>query len=147
MDTIRIKEISSASPTAEVASLALAMRERSRGEINIQRLKKQLLAAGEAVVDEEYADFWKGLEGAGIGSLKGARFKWHYSLKEVAKAAINSGGKPKKAPYIKPMAKAQVLRTTLITIGLRRGDAILSIPSEATQDELKIVSDAVLRCR
>lgn len=145
MDTIKIKQVGSASPTAEITSLALAMATRNArgGVTNTRRLKRLLLESKHRVVEEDYKAFWRGLEQAGVGSvLKGSRFRWHCALREVAKVAIEG-----KAPDVRvsPDTEAPVTRSIILRIGLKVGDVVCSLPSGLSKEELKIVSEALLK--
>lgn len=94
LDGSKLKAIAHSTPTAEITVTSLALRERLRHSSDIQRTKSQLIRDGEKIVDADYMKLWKDLQDAGIGSIiygrKGRpdRFEWHYSLKSVAKAAL-----------------------------------------------------------
>jgi hypothetical protein len=119
LDGSKLKAISHASHTAEVTMTALAMRERLRNFSDITRTRNQLIREGEKIVDADYMAFWKGLQDAGVGVIvygrkgKPDRFDWHYSMKKVAKAALEGtnetaekiGGNVKKKAA-DPVAKA-----------------------------------------
>lgn len=94
MDNVKLKEITNASHTSIITMLLLALRIRDRGFSNITATKEQLIRMGEKVVDEDFLKFWRDLQTAGIGSIvygrrgRPDRFQWHYSLKNVARVAI-----------------------------------------------------------
>ena len=111
IDSETLKRISNANPTAEVVTYVLAMRQRIRAFSDLRRLKISLIRSKERIVESDYQQYWKDLEQAGFGSIvrgrngNSDRFAWHYSLKEVAKAAIE--GKPTEARKI----NSNVLKT------------------------------------
>jgi hypothetical protein len=122
LDGGKLKAIGHASHTAEVTITALALRERLRHFSDITRTRMQLVRNGERIVEEDYMKFWKSLEDAGVGVIvygrkgKPDRFHWYYSLKKVAKAAIegtneevekvNVASKTKAKNFIRPQKKA-----------------------------------------
>lgn len=106
LDNNKLKEITNGSNTSVVTMLYLALRQRARNESNVTTTRDQLIRMGEKVVDEDYEKFWKSLEEAGIGSFivgrrgNPDRFKWNYSLKNVARLAIEG-----KEEQIKELSK------------------------------------------
>ena len=90
-----LSSIAHTSHTATVTATALAMRDRNRSFSDVTRMKRELIKAGEKIVEAEYYEFWKDLSAKGIGSLiygrngSGDRFEWHYDLKKVANSMIN----------------------------------------------------------
>jgi len=98
LDGNKIKQITNATPTAEVTMMSLALRQRMRPYSNLRQAKMQLIREGAKVVDKEFVQFWKELEDADVGSLvygktgQPEKFQWYYNLKTIARAAIE--GKP-----------------------------------------------------
>lgn len=90
----QVKNVTDANATATATMIVLGFRERARSVTNLGRIKAQLLEMKENVVDKDYFQFWRGLEEAGAGSIilgrrgKQTRFQWNYSLKDVARGAI-----------------------------------------------------------
>jgi hypothetical protein len=78
-------------PTAEVVSLYLAMRERHRERLNLPRLKAALIAGGDKINTKDYEAYWSALAQQGLGVvIRGPRgalrwFHWKTTLKEVQK--------------------------------------------------------------
>lgn len=114
LDGAKLKRIGQASHTAEVTMTDLAMRERLRHFSDIVRTKNKLVRSGEKIVDSDYMAFWKGLQDAGVGSIvygrrgKPDRFEWHYSLKQVAKAALEGTDEAVEKISIAPRVKQKV---------------------------------------
>lgn len=109
-----IKSIANGSETAKTVFDVLSKRRRFRRQTNLNKLQQMLMDQGCLIVEDDYINLFKELETKGVGSLivgrKGNpnRFKWNYSLKSVAKAAIGNDNveqfEPlgKKAPVITP---------------------------------------------
>lgn len=101
MDTLT--EIAKETETAKNVFALFQARERFRRETNLGRLHRTLIEDGKKVVDEELVILFKKLEALGIGTLvigrgnRFSRFKWHYNLKDVAKAAKADKKLPSKA--------------------------------------------------
>lgn len=129
----KVKAICNASHTAEVVITSLGMRERLRLNSDIMRLKTQLVRGGEKIVDEDYLQFWKDLEIAGIGKIalgrkggKPVRFTWYCNLKDFAKVAIE--GKNIDLQYIetKNQVKSAKSQKPLIDKPLVEKPAVLA---------------------
>lgn len=131
MNTEKLRTIANSTPTAETVILSLATRERDRSELNLQRMKTQLLKSGEKVVDKDFAQLWLDLQSAGIGHVvmkkgKPNRFDWSYSIKQIARSLINNTPielsrveskaviKPKRVP--KPEAPQVVIRRVFVQL-------------------------------
>lgn len=177
----KLREIAHANPTAIVTMTALAMRERLRHVSDIPRTKNHLKRQGEKIVDADYMKLWKDLEAAGVGSIIYGRrnvpdrFEWHYSLKKVAKAAIegtnelvekldtNQKGNvidmPKKKqsrPKLSEAEKSQRAKQAeevktasgekLVYIQLRDNyDLELKLPMDLNKDDVEIITRALNR--
>lgn len=94
LNSDKVKQATNSSSTATTTMVLLAIRQRARNFTSMGKIKNQLLQMGETVVDKDYKTFWKDLENAGAGSIilgrrgRETRFEWSYSLKDVAKIAI-----------------------------------------------------------
>lgn len=142
-----LSKIGSSSESAQIVMNTLAKRERFRRESDLTRLKRDLIKQGSKVVDEDYMQFWKGLEAEGVGSIihgrkgKSDRFKWNYSLKVVADAA--KLGSAQEVPELsnKPITKAPANRVKGRPIGsVNRGRLFnLPITLTVTKEELKAI--------
>lgn len=94
LDKEKLKKITNASHTATVAMVMLGFKQRAHSFTNLASFKSKLAAAGEKVIDRDYMDFWRGLESAHVGSVvlgrrgKQTRFEWDYSLRQIARIAI-----------------------------------------------------------
>lgn len=90
-----LNKIAHSSPTAEIAMTAFALRERVRHFSDLNRTRNMLMNKGEKIVDSDYIQLFKDLEKSGVGVIiygrknKPDRFEWYYSLKTIAKAALN----------------------------------------------------------
>lgn len=109
-----LMELSHANTTSYSITKRLADRQRLRKITDISRLKNDLIKAGERIVDTEYTAYWKELQSQGIGNViygrngKPNRFEWHYSLKNVAKSALE--GENIEAKELKQSAPVKVKR-------------------------------------
>lgn len=109
-----LMELSHANTTSYSITKRLADRQRLRKITDISRLKNDLIKAGERIVDTEYTAYWKELQSQGIGNViygrngKPNRFEWHYSLKNVAKSALE--GENIEAKELKQSASVKVKR-------------------------------------
>lgn len=173
LDQGKLKQITNASHTAVVTMLLLALRERARGFSNITATKEQLIRMGEKIVDEDFQSFWKSLQDAGIGAIvygrrgRPDRFQWHYSLKAIARVAIEgreelvkelAKKKPKrvvrKPVSAKPVsnkprisaASKTVAEKLVFTIALKNGlTAEVTLPKGASDSEIERVCQALTR--
>lgn len=146
-----LKDIAHKNRTAEVTMTSLAMRERVRTFSDIVRTRTQLLKMGEKIVEDDYLQFWKDLEKAGIGSIingqKGrpARFEWHFSMKDVAIASLEGMPRPVKLveeAKAKPAPKQNVSRIVYVT--LRKDfDVTIAVPSDLNVSEVDTISKAL----
>lgn len=95
VDVSALKELPKLSNTALVVLKDLATRERNSRQTDIDRNAMKLLYKGIKVNPDDYLNFWKNLESLGVGNIiwgrngNPNRFRWHYSLKDVAIGAIN----------------------------------------------------------
>lgn len=111
-----LKDLAHKSHTAERTMTSLAIRERVRTFSDIPRTRAKLIKEGEKIVEEDYNQFWKDLQAAGVGTIVNgrrgvpSRFEWHFSLKQVAKAALE-GIDQKATPVANPnVPKRKVIR-------------------------------------
>jgi len=144
LDKEKVKQVASASKTATNAMVLLACRQRARSTTNISALREQLIEMGDLPIGKEYMDFWRGLEAAGAGAVilgrrgKQTRFEWNYSLKEIAKFAVENQDsdmkvavfKKKVAPKSQPKlaSKPKVAATPAPTGPVKQERLIFSIP-------------------
>jgi hypothetical protein len=177
LDGKKLQQIANASHSATVAITALALRERLRHFSDINRTKTQLIREGEKIVDSDYMKMWKDLQEAGVGSIvygrkgKPDRFEWHYSLKKVAKSALEGTNEEvhklvpekKSAKQAKPTKvirrklsveeKSQranqsdamnIGNEKLVFIPLRKGFNLeFTLPRDFSRDEAEIISQAL----
>ncbi len=134
-------KLSKASKTASVVFHSLGLRERDRADVDLNRLKKRLIAAGYPVMPAEFSAVFEALQSLGLGRIERglggqARFfKTTYSLRSIGRVAVGdahaklrpfkSRGKPatvtpirkpvqQPAPLPKPAAaEVKPLRLTL----------------------------------
>jgi hypothetical protein len=157
-----LKKIGHASHTAEVVLLDLACRERLRTFSDIPRTRNKLIRDGNKIVEADYMAFWKGLQDAGVGVLvyerKGgppARFEWHYSMKKVAKAAMEGTDEQVQkivsdnVKQIKPVKKdtpKQAKAEKFVCIPLRKDFYLeFNIPSDISKDEIQMIERTLRR--
>lgn len=169
LDGSKLKLVCNASHTAEVTMTALALRERDRPFSDITRTRNYLSRSGERVVEGDYMNFWKGLEDLGVGIIvygrrgKPDRFEWHYSLKKVAKAAIegtnqsvekiNGKSRTKQPVKVEPktvaakkLAKVEAKPSKFIYIPLRQDFNLeLNVPADISKQEIEVIGNALRR--
>ena len=169
LNETKVKEIAHANPTATATMLALGFRKRSRSETNLTRVRQQLITMKENVVDKDYFDFWRELERAKIGSIvlgrrgKQTRFRWNYSLQDVAKVAVGESseikpkrgrGRPRKNPEIDSNGLSS-FNQTLSKLPLEKQERIVVkikvrpdysfeavLPKDVTKEELAQIGKA-----
>ncbi len=96
----RLKAIAHESETAQVIMMELSDRKRLRNFSDIKRQKLELRRLGFDIVEADFNRFWQTMQAEKYGSIvvdaKGrpATFKWSYSLKDVAQAAMSGEVKP-----------------------------------------------------
>lgn len=115
LEGAKLYKIAHASHSAEVTNISLALRTRLRGYSDIGRIKQALIRAGEKIVDADYMAYWKGMQDIDAGSIiygrrgRPDKFQWHYSLKKIAKAAMDgSDEKAERVVQAKASLKAKV---------------------------------------
>lgn len=97
-------------------------RERYRRETNLKRLQRYMHEEGKKVNESEFMDLFKKLQDLGIGTIvvgrgtKNNRFKWHYNLRDVARAAYAN---KKLSPKSKLEAAKQVLPVEPVPIAAK----------------------------
>lgn len=127
LDHVALNAITNKTHTSTVTMLLLALRARDRDTTNLNAMKDKLIRMGEKVVEEHYEAFWQGLHEAGVGTFvrgrrgRPDRFKWNYSIKVVARAAIegreelvkvlNERNTVRKAKQVTRQTKPRVKRT------------------------------------
>lgn len=165
----QLHEISQKSHSAEVTLLSLAMRDRARSFSDINRTKAKLVKDGEKIVNEDYMQFWKDLQTAGVGSIVYGRkgnpnkFVWHFSLKSVAQVALDGNDKavdarkpattivakkPKvilrKQQPVKQAAPVTAASDKVIYVPLRKDfDIAIKIPGNISKEELATLHKAL----
>lgn len=99
------------SETGKNAATLLSKRERKRSFLSLNKFKTDMIKQGLKLVPEEFNDFFKKLESAGVGSVKKDRFIWYYSMKDVGDAILH----PERTKELEAVEK-RVIKT-----GKRRG--------------------------
>lgn len=96
LDLNTLKSIAEENATSKAVFGQLSSRVRSRGQINLRKLRYDLLTQGQRIVEEEYVEIFKKLQDLGVGKLisgrhgKPTRFMWNYKLVSIAKAAVSA---------------------------------------------------------
>lgn len=165
----QLKEITHKSRTAEVTMTALAMRERMRTFSDIPRTRAKLVKEGEKIVEQDYMQFWKDLQTAGVGVIvygsknRPDRFEWHFSLKQVAKASLE--GVDQKTDVVskpstilnrpkvirrhsedKPAQQASMRSDRLVYVSLRKDyDVAIKLPGDVSSAEVDTICKALAR--
>ena len=113
-----LNKIAHRSTTSEAVFSLLALRERSRGETDLRRLRNELVEEGFRVVPDEFLDTFRDLASVGVGELieaksgVPARFKWHFSLKDISRKALESQTKTIPAPKLLKSVKPEIRSIT-----------------------------------
>lgn len=147
LDSKVIREISHANPTSEALFLALSLRERNRSEIDLDRTRQELVAEGFKIVRDDLIEAFTKLEKVGVGTLVKAkdghptRFKFHFSLKEVAKAGFD-GSNVHRLPKQSKSVTANEMRTVVLLSGDRQ--ASFTIPRDLTKEEAERIFKTAL---
>lgn len=150
LDEKVVKEIANETVTSEAFFLALGMRERNREEIDFGRTREHLIHEGFKVNSDELAETLRKLDKAGVGHLvmdksgRPTKFKFHFRLKEVARAAL--GDQPQKKiarPELKVTPLQLSVNTTVVVLSDHRS-ATISIPSDLTEAEAKLILENTL---
>ena len=169
LDSNKLKQIANASHTAEAVMTHCALRTRLRSFTDIPRTQKELMRAGEKIVDKDYHVFWEQLQAAGAGVIvssrngKPPRFEWHYSMKKVAQSALegknikaqrNEPTMVKSAPVAPKLTKPAIPATKLkvvespklVFIPLRADFCLeFSVPVDFSKAEAEMISQALKR--
>lgn len=138
LDGAKLHKIGHASHTAEVTITDLALRERLRTFSDITRTKNKLIRNGERIVEADYMAFWKSMQDEGLGVIvygrrgKPDRFEWHYSLKLVAKAALE--GTNEVAQKIKE-SKPQKTKVAKL-VKKEKSNGVIKASDSRTQDPI-----------
>lgn len=104
MNTAALVKAANLTPTAHEVTLALAMRLRDHGFVNLRKFKQHLKKAGKTIVDADYRAFWASLATAGFGSISytsagtPSLFRLQYSLKAITNAALGAETQVVNAP-------------------------------------------------
>lgn len=163
-----LNKIAHSSPTAEITMTALALRQRVRHYSDINRTRNLLMNHGEKIVDSDFQQLFNDLEKAGIGVIirgrkgKPDRFEWYYSLKSVAKAALNKSDEKVEKIQVKAPKQVQEpkknenepIKTPIqaskreILIPLRPDFYVeIDLPHDVTKDEVAIISRVLQNIR
>lgn len=170
LDSNKLKQITNASHTAEAVMTHCALRTRLRTFTDIPRTQKELIRAGEKIVDKDYQAFWENLQAAGAGVIvlgrngKPPRFEWHYSMKKVAQAALEGKNiqtnrfenvvasktapvAPKLTKPAIPAPKLKAVETPKSVFIPLRTDFCLefSVPANLSKAEAEMISQALKR--
>lgn len=115
LDGSNLKSFANRNRTFEIVTTYLALRERDRQVLNVDRIYSNLKKDGEKIVEQDYFDFWKGMDESGIGTyIKGRginpnTFTSKYSLKTIAQAAL-TGTNVKPSQMIQNKEKKAVTK-------------------------------------
>lgn len=151
LDSKAVQEIAHANPTSEALFTDLSRRERNRSEIDVERMRQNLVAEGFHIVPEAVVETFEQLARAGVGEIvrgkngRASRFRFHFGLKEVARAS----GVVQLAPKVvsKPEAlKAPSPYIKVVVILPNDRTATLSIPQDLSDEETEtIIKRALIR--
>ena len=148
IDTAAVMEIAHKNPTSEAVFTVLALRERARGETDLRRLKDELRREGFAVVPQHFNTVFESLAKQAFGEVtfKGdepIKFKWHYSLKEVAQTAF--GGKRPRIVVPRPESIVErVYQPGLIVVLGKERMARIDLPDNFTAGEASSLAKILL---
>lgn len=143
LDNKIVQEIAHANATSEALFTDLSRRERNRSEIDVERMRQNLVAEGFHIVPEAVVETFEQLARAGVGELirgkngKASRFRFHFGLKEVAKASGVGAVQPLvPRPQV---LKKNFSQTKVVIILSNDRSATLSMPSDLTDEEAETI--------
>lgn len=157
-----LQTVSKMNDAAQAAFKTFAKRERYRANTPVQRFHQELQSTYGEVKLEELMDMFKALEKQGVGSLVisrkpyQTRFKWGYSLRDVARVAAGDIGLDEaqrviqktrnvgKRPQIERPEKPQVMPGTSDVMVIQDGKAI-TLKLTADQEKLFNASISVFQ--
>lgn len=151
LDSKAVQEIANANPTSEALFVSLSRRERNRSEIDVERMRQNLVAEGFHIVPEAVVETFVSLHNAGIGELvkgksgRASRFRFHFGLKEVAKA----GAPAEKVERLLPTALSRTFNGDTRIVVLLQDDrkASITVPSDLSDEEIEIIVKRALNKR
>lgn len=164
-----LKRIAGKSETAEAVFTILGARERARTDIDLRRLRNELIDEGFKMIPTEFTAVFEELAKAGIGELKKqkgkpSRFAFHVNPIEVGKLGID--GRPARphlsvikaeaAPVVVAAEEEKQVTTVVQTEtgpGLKVVAAMLGIgrsveiklPANLSIQEARFLADTILR--
>lgn len=160
MNKETLKKIAGKSGTAEAVFTVLGARERARTDIDLRRLRNELVSEGFKTVPAEFTAVFEDLAKAGLGELrrqkgKPARFAFYVNPIEVGKLGID--GRPAKPQLsavkeaekvIEPVEQAESsqpgLRVVAAMLGRGRS-AEIKIPENLSKQEAHFLADTILK--
>lgn len=168
LDKNALGKIAYKNPTSEAIFTLVGTRQRARPEMDIRRMKAELLSEGFQVVPQEYLQTFKDMANLGIGELKEGkgqppRWRWLFNQIEVAKVAlanrpaegvkhdpviIKKAAAPKVAVETpKPAAVAVPLPTVQLVVAYLSDGRLarMEMPTNLTGGEARILADTLLR--
>lgn len=139
-----VQTISKQSPTAEAFFDYAASRDRNvrDGISSIQSLRNQMSKDGFHPVTKDLRQMFAELEEAGIGELKGDKFKWNVSIKLVGKPSVKQPS-PKIGVIAKPTNPVQ-MKNTSIFFGDKK-EIHIQFTNNLTQEDLVTALEKVLK--
>lgn len=166
LDKNALGKIAYKNPTSEAIFTLVGTRQRARPEMDIRRMKAELLSEGFQVVPQEYLQTFRDMAELGIGELKEGkgqppRWRWLFNQIEVAKVALANkpaeGVKhdpvvikkatPKAVEPPKPAVVAVPLPTVQLVVAYLSDGRLarMEMPTNLTGGEARILADTLLR--
>jgi hypothetical protein len=154
-DLIRIAK---KSPTAEAIFTVLGARERARTDLDLRRLRNELVAEGFKVVPAAFEETFAELAKAGVVELKkekGKATRTRFLMSPVTVGKIGVDGKPAtpqlavspETPAVAPqapiVAPARSMRVVCV-LGSGR-QARCEVPDNMSAEEAKFLAEAILQ--
>jgi hypothetical protein len=91
LNGLKLSQITNANPTSKLIYESLKNRKRARSVTDLRQFQTRLIEEHGEVNNQDYFNFWKEYDQAGVGALvikrnQPPRFKWNFSLKSVVRA-------------------------------------------------------------
>lgn len=162
LDRDKVKKVTNASRTATVTMILLGFKQRAQASTNIIALRERMTEMKEYVAGRDYMDFWRGLEEAGAGNIilgrrgKPTRFEWAYSLRQIAKFAIEGkdtdiervasrSGRRLVVPqtYRRPTLSSNRVERLVYSIPIRPDYTLeVNLPADISKEELEKIKNS-----
>lgn len=145
-----IEEIAQRTPTSEAFFTYAACRERNvrAGVSSLPAIKAQMSLEGFHPVPQDLLVMFKELDRAGIGQLRGEKFKWNQPIKKVGEmGSVTKPSKPEKVQRAHHTITTLVERRITMCLGAGK-DVEVTIRGNLSDDDCSFIAERLLKeCR